>query len=107
MRSFASLRRRAEFARLRRHGQRIATRSLTIYRAGNQGKEALVGISAGRALGGAVVRNRVRRRILAIVDEISRGDGLPGRLLIEARPTAANLRFDKLKSELTGAVSTR
>jgi len=107
MRSFASLRRRGEFARLRRHGRRIATRSLTIYRAGRQGKQVLVGIAAGRALGGAVIRNRVRRRILAIVDEISRGDGLPGRLLIEARPTAANLRFDELKRELTDAVSAR
>ena len=105
MRSFASLRRQGDFARLRRRGQRIATRSLTIYRAGQQGKQVLVGISAGRALGGAVIRNRVRRRILAIVDEISRGGGLPGRLLIEARPTAANLRFDELKSELTDAVS--
>ena len=106
MRSFASLRRRGDFARLRRHGRRIATRSLTIYRANAQGKQALVGISTGRAIGGAVTRNRVRRRILAIVDEISRGGDLPGRLLIEARPTAASLGFDKLKSELVDAVAT-
>ncbi|MBV8727307.1 MAG: ribonuclease P protein component [Candidatus Eremiobacteraeota bacterium] len=105
MRSFASLRRRGDFSRLRRQGRRIASNLLTVYRADAASGQTLVGISTGRALGGAVTRNRVRRRILAILDELSRNGGLPKRLLIEARTSAANARFDQLRNELRKAVA--
>ena len=107
MRTFASLRRRGDFSRLRRHGRRTTTGALTVYRADAPNGQALVGISTSRELGSAVTRNRVRRRILAIVDEISRGGWLPKRLLIDARPAAANAQFQQLKNELVGAVRPR
>ncbi len=104
MRTFASLRRRGDFSRLRRAGRRTATGALTVYRADSPLGQALVGISTARSVGNAVTRNRVRRRLLAILDEISRQGSLPQRLLIEARPAAAGAQFEQLKIELMHAV---
>lgn len=53
----------------------------------------------GRALGPAVVRNRLRRRLRAILRESP--DLLPGgQLLIGATPKATELTFDQLRHEL-------
>lgn len=107
MRAFASLRRRGDFSRLRRRGRRVATPSLTVYRAdASRGGLPLVGISTGRAVGGAVVRNRIRRRILAILDELFSTQAPPERLLVEARPAAATLAFERLRAELARAIRT-
>jgi len=104
MRTFGSLRRRGEFSRLRRHGRRTLAGALTVYRADAASGPALVGISASRSVGGAVTRNRVRRRILSILDELARRGTLPKRLLIEARPQAAVAPFQQLRTELVRAI---
>ena len=104
MRTFASLRRRADFARLRRHGGRVTSALITVYQAKAANGQPLVGISTSRNVGGAVTRNRIRRRILSVLDEISRGGALPGRLLVEARPAAADADFAQLRNELRKAV---
>jgi len=106
MRAFASLRRRGDFSRLRQRGRRVATPSLTVYRADSPPARGLplVGISTGRAVGGAVVRNRVRRRIRAILDELFKDHLPPQRLLVEARPASANLSFERLQAELVRAI---
>jgi ribonuclease P protein component len=58
-----------------------------------------VAFSLGRALGPAVTRNRLRRRLRAILREAQ--PTLPGgMLLIGANPRAAELTFDQLQSEL-------
>jgi ribonuclease P protein component len=65
-----------------------------------------VGISTGRRLGGAVVRNTVRRRIRAILrasDALVRAPGpvSGGRdLLIVARPASADATFQELQASL-------
>ena len=106
MRLFASLRRRGDFARLRARGRRTATPSLTIYQAGPAAKDSqpLVGITVGKAVGGAVVRNRLRRRIGAIMQDVFLAGKPQARVLIVARPGAAGLEFGQLRSELTKAL---
>jgi ribonuclease P protein component len=105
MRAFASLRRSGDFNRLRQRGRRTATDALTIFRdhAREYDTASLVGISVNKAVGKAVVRNRVRRRLLAILQEM-----LPGResfrLLIVARPTAAGATFSDLRSQVGTAL---
>lgn len=55
----------------------------------------------GRAYGPAVARNRLRRRLREIVRELDRSTPLPpGLLLIGAKPSAIELTFDQLTSEI-------
>ena len=104
MRRYASLRRSADFARLRQRGRRITTGALTIYRADPHPADrlALVGISVGKPVGKAVVRNTVRRRVAAILQEALAGRRL--RLLVIARPQAAETPFAQLRNDLQRAL---
>lgn len=101
MRRFASLRRTADFARLRQRGRRTATANLTLYRgeAAPRDERPLVGITVSKSVGTAVVRNRLRRRLAASLHDL-----LPPqarmRLLVIARPSAASLPFGTLRDEL-------
>ncbi|MBV9232540.1 MAG: ribonuclease P protein component [Candidatus Eremiobacteraeota bacterium] len=106
MRRFAALRRQADFARLRRQGQRLSTQSLTIYRSEPLSRDpgTLVGITVNKSVGGAVVRNRLRRRIAAIMQE-ALPSGSPMRLLVVVRPSAAERSFGDLRTEVTSALA--
>jgi ribonuclease P protein component len=105
MRSFASLRRTADFSRLRQRGRRTATANLTVYRgdAPPRDERPLVGITVSKSVGTAVVRNRLRRRLAASLHELL----IPRarmRLLVVARPSAAALPYANLRDELRRAL---
>ena len=104
MARLASLRRSAEFSRLRQRGRRIATGALTVYRADAFAgdRTAVVGITVGKPVGKAVVRNTVRRRVAAILREALAGRRL--RVLVVARPQAAATPFAQLRNELLRAL---
>ncbi|HTU68888.1 MAG TPA: ribonuclease P protein component [Candidatus Baltobacteraceae bacterium] len=104
MRPYASLRRTAEFSRLRQRGRRFSLGALTVYRADpyKADRTAVVGITVGRPVGKAVVRNKVRRRVAAILQQLLRGRRL--RMLVVARPTAAAAPFAQLRNELERAL---
>ena len=105
MRSFASLRRRAEFAALRRRGRLHSQPTLMLYRLASPGtRRAQAGITVDTRVGKAVVRNTVRRRIAAALHEalLQRA---PERVLVVARPAAATAGFQRLRGELLTARS--
>lgn len=106
MRSFASLRRTADFARLRQRGRRLATGNLTFYRgeAAPRDERPLVGITISKSVGNAVVRNRLRRRLAASLQDLLCSQ-TPMRLLIIARPSAAALPYAALRDEVRRALS--
>jgi ribonuclease P protein component len=58
-----------------------------------------VGISVSKAVGTAVVRNRLRRRLAAALHELL-GPQAPMRLLVIPRPSAANLPYAAVHAEL-------
>jgi ribonuclease P protein component len=105
MRSFASLRRTADFSRLRQRGRRTATANLTIYRADAAPKDErpLVGITVSKSVGTAVVRNRLRRRLAASLQDLVSPQARM-RLLVIARPSAAALPYAALQDELRRAL---
>ncbi|MBV9719008.1 MAG: ribonuclease P protein component [Candidatus Eremiobacteraeota bacterium] len=103
-----SLKRQADFARLRRHGRRVSSKSLVIYRSEPSPRDvtSLVGITVNKSVGKAVVRNRLRRRLAAIVEQaLVRQQRM--RLLVIARPTAAQLPFCDLQVELRSSLERR
>ncbi len=105
MRRFASLRRQADFARLRRQGRRVSTKSLVIYRSEPLPSDdrCLVGITVSKSIGKAVIRNKLRRRLAAIVHEaLARHRAM--RLLVIARPIAAVAAWRDLQAEVTSAL---
>ena len=106
MRRFAALSRQADFARLRRHGRRFSTKSLVIYRSDPPAGDArvLVGITVSKSIGKAVTRNKLRRRLAAILREALPQDAAM-RLLVIARPQAALAGFADLRAELGSALA--
>lgn len=105
MRRYAGLRRRADFARLRRYGRRAAGEMLTLYRtdAAPSDTTSLVGITVNKSIGKAVVRNKLRRRLAAIVNEALAQTRVL-RLVIVARPAAANAAYATLRTDLLSAL---
>lgn len=105
MRRFVSLRRQADFARLRRRGRRLLTKSLVIYRSDPLPGDhsSLVGITVSKSIGKAVLRNKLRRRLLAIVDDALAIRGAM-RLLVVAQSSAAGATFADLRAQVTSAL---
>lgn len=60
-----------------------------------------VAFAIGRAVGTAVTRNRLRRRLRALVaDAAATGVLAPGWLLVGARPAAPELTYEQLAGEV-------
>ena len=57
------LRSRVEFTAVQQHGRRVASRHLTVLASPNRLGRDRLGIIASRRMGGAVTRNRAKRRI--------------------------------------------
>ncbi len=94
------LTRRAEFDAVYRNGFRRSSRQFTVFFAENGQGVSRFGMSVGRALGSAVVRNRIRRRIR----EILRLDGeeIPSGwdIIVHPRASVARAEFALLQREL-------
>jgi ribonuclease P protein component len=93
------LTRRAEFDAVYRNGRRRSSRQFTVFFASNGLAESRFGMSAGRALGGAVVRNRIRRRVREILrldrEEIPSGWDI----IVHPRASVAAADFALLRRE--------
>lgn len=92
-----TLRRRAEFDAVMRSGTARSHRILVLRWRRTGRSESRVGFSTPRSLGGAVVRNRVRRRLREIAREQLTGIGAGYDLLLIARPEAATATYADLR----------
>lgn len=64
-----------------------------------------VAYAVSKKVGGAVVRNRVRRRLRPLMDELERDRLLvPGTYLVGVRPDVVDLASPELRRHLVGAV---
>jgi ribonuclease P protein component len=90
------------FRRASRHGRRTASRTLVTHLWTPDGDESpRVGFVVNRAVGNAVVRNRVKRRLRHLVREHLAS--LPGSavLVVRALPAAAAASSRELDADLT------
>jgi ribonuclease P protein component len=97
---------RSSFAALRQHGRRARSGALRVIYlpAPDAGAPAVprVAFSISRAVGGAVVRNRIRRRLRAACSEL---DPAPGTYLLTATPAAATCGYADLRADLARALA--
>jgi ribonuclease P protein component len=99
-----AVRGRADFEGLRRSGHRVRRGPLTVkWLPCDPGAPPRVGYAIGRNLGPAVVRNRLRRRLRAVVRGVG-GSLPPGAYLIGARPAAVDLSYEELKATVCSAL---
>jgi len=101
------LRKRREFEECYASGVRVSGRHLQLFllSRGAAGRPRL-GVSVGKRAGGAVTRNRLRRRVREIFRR-SRAS-LPREaiaLVVNVRPGAAAASFEELSSDYAGALS--
>ncbi len=99
MRTYASLRRRGDFARVQRRGaRRVGSAFVAIAAPGRDGSR--VGITVAKTVGNAVVRNRLRRRVKAILDRSGFGSPPYRDLILIARPGSGERAFADLVADL-------
>lgn len=104
------MRHSAEFGSVMRRGRRSSQDSLgVVYLAPRSPEERAdpprVGFVVSKAVGGAVVRKRVQRRLRHLVR--SRLALLPNGslLVVRAKPTAATTRYEELGAQLDNAIA--
>jgi ribonuclease P protein component len=100
------LKKRADFLRATR-GVRRVTPSLTLETCSSPeaGESVRVGFTATRKLGGAVVRNRAKRRLRAAAAAVLPLSGLAGNdYVLVARPGTLTRDFASLREDLAAAV---
>lgn len=101
----ARLLRRSDFERVYRGGKKHFTGSMTVFflrRDPPQGGPR-IGLTVGRALGGAVVRNRIRRRMREAV-RLSLGDlQISADLILHPRKSVLDMDFVALCSAVKSA----
>jgi ribonuclease P protein component len=100
MPAFPMLRRKADFEAIARHGRSRSDRLLSLRALRTDRGHTRIGISTPRAIGGAVARNRVRRRLRELVRE--RYATLPPGwdLLLIPRPEAVRATYGELRQTL-------
>ncbi|MGD9537331.1 MAG: ribonuclease P protein component [Alphaproteobacteria bacterium] len=113
MARIARLKRRSEFLRARSEGQKWAARGLILqavtHEPGPDGPAAelpfVVGYTASRRVGGAVQRNRAKRRLRAAVERVMPERAVRGYdYVVIARPETLSRPFEALVGDLLVAL---
>jgi ribonuclease P protein component len=91
------LTRKADFDAVIAAGRRWGSQHLTLRASPNDMAVHRIGFAVSKTVGNAIVRNRVKRRLRAIVQII---EVLPGYdVVISARPSTADVPFQSLKDD--------
>lgn len=107
MSEFVSLKKNIDFRRLYRRGRTCVTPCVVVYALPNRAHMHRIGITAGKKVGGAVSRNRAKRRLRALFREFAAGelaDECCFDFVIVARARAVDCPFDRLKRDFFKAV---
>jgi ribonuclease P protein component len=92
--------RRAEFEAVYRGGARKSSAQFVVFYRASGGPRSRFGISVKKALGGAVVRNRVRRRIREILRRNSLEISPGWDIVIHPRTSMMRAVFASIEAEL-------
>lgn len=96
----ARLSRASEFARLKREGTSFHGRLMVLSVLKTEpDAETRIGFITSRRVGGAVVRNRVRRRLREVVRAVRPAIGRGHWLVLIARQSASRATFEAIRTE--------
>ena len=99
-----SLRSRRDFERVLAQGRRFRTSSGTFFTlARTDGQPARIGLAVASGIGGAVVRNRIKRRLREAFRATAPEVGID--VVVRARGGAAEVDFQKLEDDVRSAVA--
>ena len=99
MRLYQSLRRRSDFSRVQRRGKRQVGPLFILLTADAHGGSR-IGVTVSKGVGNAVVRNRLRRRVKAILDRTAFGEPPYRDIVLIARPGAGETDFAAVSAEI-------
>jgi ribonuclease P protein component len=93
--------RHADFERVYKHGRRHFAAHMTVfYLLREQGEGLRIGFTVGRVLGGAVERNRMKRRLRESVRLRWPEVGVPADVVINPKKSLLKVDFAELKNEV-------
>jgi len=98
------IRKRTEFLALQRVGRRKAGVRFVVITAAPPAGRSRLGITVSRRVGGAVVRNRVKRLVREFFRRRQYSIAPPQDIVVIARPTAAKPTYKEVMRELSGAL---
>jgi ribonuclease P protein component len=102
--SSARLLRRADFERVYKQGRRhFAVHMTVFYLPRSEGEGLRVGFTVGRVLGGAVQRNRMKRRLREAVRRHRRAVSAPADVVINPKKSLLTADFAELLKEVERA----
>lgn len=107
LRNWQSLRHRADFLRLQKNGQKWITPAFVIQLSfrNDSSLPPEIGFTATKKLGNAVIRNRCRRRLRAMCDNVVSQFTMQGvQAVIIARSESETTDFEKLSKDLRWAL---
>ena len=101
------LRSSGDFARTIRRGSRAGRETVVVHCTVDPSEVGCrVGFVVSRAVGGAVVRNRVRRRMRGVIVEHTQALPAGGAVVVRALPPAADADYVRLRDDLLSALRT-
>ncbi len=106
---FSKMKKRKEFVRLAAVGEKVVTKSFVMQYAEREDTEVRVGYTASKKVGGAVQRNKAKRRMRALVGEHIRLNAESGMsrgydIVFIARYSMVDRDFSKIQKDFQGAI---
>jgi ribonuclease P protein component len=89
-----------------RRGYKCGRDTVVVYLARTVDSRRVAGFAVSKAVGGAVVRNRVKRRLRAIVAADLASLPAGARVVVLALPAAATASFSELSSDVASALAS-
>jgi ribonuclease P protein component len=95
----------ADFNSVMRRGLKSGRATVVVYVALANGPARVAGFAVSKAVGGAVVRNQVKRRLRAIVAAELAGIPEGSAIVVRALPAAASAPFSQLAADVRSALA--
>jgi len=94
------VRKNEEFAQIISEKHSVSNSSFVVYYSNRKQEHARVGISVSKKLGDAVDRNRIKRQVRAMLDEVLDFENFPYDLIFIVRKSYKERSFSRNKNDL-------